>query len=101
MPYPRKVAPIDPSKKTADNLPPDVFKSLDGKTLEEIMVEMVEMRKTDIAGALVDAAITADPSALKVLQGIMDRFGGTIEKEIDISDEQFREIIRIAADELL
>ena len=72
----------------------------DDKSMEEIMVDMVDMNKIDIAGGLIHAAKSSDPSALKILQGIMDRFGGSLEKDIDLTDEQFKEIIRIGAQEL-
>ncbi len=101
MAYPiRKPKSDIPIQKIHENLPEGMMERFRDQPMEQILVEMADMKKVEIAGGLVQAAIANDPSALKILQAILEKQGGGLEKELPITDVQFKEIIRIAAMEL-
>jgi hypothetical protein len=92
---------LNPGHNILVDVPDSISAEFETKTMEEIFVALADTKKPDIAASLLAAVLTNDPSAIKIMQNIMDRQGGGIEKVIPISNEQFKTIIRIAASELL
>ena len=103
MTLPKKIpsAPVFVADQNNSRISPLDLEKYKDKTMEEILVDLADSSKTSIAGAILAGAQAADPSALKILQTIMERQGGGLQKELPISNAQFKEIIRIAYRELV
>ena len=71
------------------------------KTMEEIFIDMADKDKGGIAASILNGVMANDPTALKIMQNIMDRQGGGLQKELPINDHQYKEIVKIAYQELV
>lgn len=74
----------------------------EGMSLDEIVVELASSsnNKVDIAGKLISGIKEQDATAWKAFQEILSRQGFGEEKELPISDERFKQIIKTAAEYL-
>jgi hypothetical protein len=95
MPSPQQ----KPKEKLTDRMSTAMKEELSAKSMEDILLDLADMKKTDIAAGIVQGAMDSDPASLKILQAIMERQGG-MEKELPITDGQYKTIIEIAAGEL-
>ena len=80
--------------------PRGFFDKYADKTFDEVLSDMAntpEEKGLIAVGILNSIKLTGDPSALKILQTVLDKQGLGVEKEIPISDEKFKEIIKTAS----
>ncbi len=79
----------------------DEFDRLNALPFDQVIAEMADQKKVDLALKLIEQISTdADPSALKILNSVLERQGVSLERELPISDDRFREIITFAAGEI-
>ena len=96
MPFPRKIKETEIIDK--NQFPPGYFEQFEGKQFDEVLAVMADQEKELLAAAVIrQIKSTADPSSMKILLAALEKQGFSSEKEIPISDERFKEIIRVAA----
>ena len=101
MPPTKAPAPKFYADESNPYLHPDDRIKYQDKTMEEIFVDMADKGKSGIASAILNGVMAQDPAALKIMQNIMERQGGGLVKELPINDHQYKEIIRIAYEEIV
>lgn len=95
-------APRPPAIPISKLMTTEQIEEFSQKSMEEIFAELADQKKIDIAGSILHSVINNnDPAAIKIMQTIMDRQGFDKDKTIPISDERFKEIIKIVAQEIL
>lgn len=53
-----------------------------------------------IISDIITSARDGDASALKIVQTALEKFSGAKEEKLKVTDEQFKQIIRLAADRI-
>lgn len=102
MAYPKKL-PADPTSAVTalkGRFPTGYFDKFEGKSFDEVISEMASTPEEMglLATAILNSIkLSGDPSAFKILQASLERQGFSSEKELPITDERFREIIKVAA----
>lgn len=67
------------------------------KSLQELLVERANKDQLAIATAILELVKEGDASAIKTLQGALERASYTVEEEqFPLSDKRFNEIIEVA-----
>ena len=105
MAYPKKL-PADPTSAVTalkGRFPTGYFDKFEGKSFDEVLASMASTPEEMglLATAILNSIkLTGDPSAFKILQATMERQGFSNERELPVSDERFKEIIKIAASRL-
>jgi len=99
MAYPRKRDTLDTDTMKSE-MSQETLDKYKGKSFDEVLAMMAnsDTEKILMATSLLHQIKTsADPSSIKILLAALERQGFTSEKEIPISDEWYKEIIKTAA----
>lgn len=84
------------------HLAPGYEEKYEDKSFEETVAAMASEQKVSMAAAILSQATEVrDPSAFKIISGILEKQGFQAEKSLPITDDQYKKIIKIAARDLL
>lgn len=99
MATPKKTTPVS-AQALVENMPPGYLEQFHGKPLDEILVLMSHdgNQAALIAASIIEQIkTTGDQGSVKTLLAALERQGFAADKEIPISDERYKEIIKVVA----
>jgi hypothetical protein len=98
MPFPRKRAKTAPKMTLEDDMHPEVLDKFKDKSFEEVLATMANENKASMAASIItQIQQTGDPTAFKILQGVLERQGYSLNNELPISDERFKNLVKVFA----
>jgi len=102
MAYPRARRINNPNEiprlSLVEMAPAGTYDHLKDKSFEEVVASLADTNKIELAASIIDSIKqTGDPTATKILQGILERQGYSTEKELHIPNERYFEIIKLFA----